>query len=207
MTTRRPADPAVDWAALDTVVRRWLGRRAPAGVVDDLAQETLLRVHATLPADVRSAEAWALRIAHSALVDHFRGAARPAAVATEPDVLAALAPLSLVATDDRPDAGLEAQADRALDVAIARCLAPRLDALPDVQRQALALTGPGGLTQAQAAEQTGVSVPGLKSRVQRGSAAVRTAADSCCRFELDGRGRPVGMQPREGERCTCGCAG
>ncbi|MDQ8046324.1 MAG: hypothetical protein REI11_17095, partial [Patulibacter sp.] len=34
-----------DWAALDASVRRWLGRRAPRGLVDDLAQETLLRVH------------------------------------------------------------------------------------------------------------------------------------------------------------------
>lgn len=200
------ADPSIDWAGLDTVVRRWLGRRAPAGLVDDLTQETLLRVHRTVPDDVRSAEAWAIRTAHSTLVDHLRAAARRLDIATEPEILAALA---TAPTDDglaRPDARLDAAADRALDVAIARCLGKRVDALPTVQREALALTTAGGLTQEQAAEQAGVSVPGMKSRVQRGRAAVRGGAESCCTFELDGRGKPIGMHPRAGDVCTCGCA-
>jgi RNA polymerase sigma-70 factor (ECF subfamily) len=206
MSAPRPTTTSpLDWAALDGAVRRWLGRRAPAGVVEDLAQETLLRVHHTLPADVRSPEAWALRVAHSTLVDHLRTVARRIDAATEPDVLAALAPLPPDDASDRPDAGLDAAADRALDVAIARCLGVRVETLPPEQREALALTTTGELTQAQAAAQAGVSVPGMKSRVQRGREAVRTQAESCCRFELDGRGRPISMHP-VGERCTCGCA-
>lgn len=200
------AAPSVDWPALDRVVRRWLARRTPAGMVEDLAQETLLRVHRTLPTAVRSPEAWALRTAHSTLVDHLRGAARRTDAATDPDVLAALAPLPPDDAADRPDAGLDAAADRALDVAIARCLGKRVDELPAEQRDALLATGPGALTQTEAAAQAGISVPGMKSRVQRGRDAVRSGAESCCHFELDGRGRPIGMQPKDGQRCTCGCA-
>lgn len=198
--------PTVDWAALDASVRRWLRGRVPAGTVEDLAQETLLRVHRTLPADVRSPEAWAMRTAHSTVVDHFRGLARRLDAATEPDVLAALAPLPPEDAADRPDAGLGAEADRALDVAIARCITRGVEALPTEQRAAILLTGPGDLTQAQAAQREGVSVPGMKSRVQRGSRSARQAAESCCRFELDGRGRPIGMEPRGDGPCTCGCA-
>lgn len=197
---------AVDWAALDGAVRRWLARRAPAGLVDDLAQEALLRVHRTLPADVRSPEAWALRTAHSTLVDHLRAASRRLDAATEPDVLAALAPLTEGDVTDRPDAGLEAAADRALDVAIARCLGRSVEALPDAQREALQLVGPEGLTSAEAAERAGISVPGLKSRVQRGRAAVIEGTAQCCHIERDPRGRPMSLSPREGEVCKCGCA-
>jgi RNA polymerase sigma-70 factor (ECF subfamily) len=197
---------SVDWAALDGAVRGWLRRRVPAGAVEDLAQETLLRVHRTLPADVRSPDAWALRTAHSVLVDYLRKPARRADVATDPDVLAALAPLPPDDATDRPDAGLDAEADRLLDRAIAKCLGVRVDGLPEAQRQALLLTGPGDLTQAEAAAQEGVSVPGMKSRVQRASRTVRSQAESCCAFELDARGRPIDMHPRDGEQCTCGCA-
>ena len=200
------ATAQVDGLALDASVRRWLRRRAPQGVVDDLAQETLLRVHRTLPADVRSPEAWALRSAHSTLVDYLRSAARRLDAATEPDVLAALVPLAEDDAGDRPDAGLEAAADRALDVAIAKCLGRSVASLPTAQREALELVGPEGLTSVEAAERAGVSVPGLKSRVQRGRAAVIEETAQCCHIERDGRGRPVSITPREGEVCRCGCA-
>lgn len=198
--------PALDWTALERAVRGWLGRRAPATLIDDLTQETLLRVHRTLPADVRSPQAWALRSAHSTLVDHLRSAGRRLDAATEPEVLAALVPLHELDPTDRPDAGLDAAADRALDIAVARCLGRSIEALPTEQREALDLVGAQGLTSAQAAERAGVSVPGLKSRVQRGRAAVIEQTGQCCHIERDGRGHPIAITPREGEVCRCGCA-
>ncbi len=200
------ASERVDWDALDASVRRWLRQRAPGDAVDDLAQETLLRVHRTLPVDVRSPEAWALRSAHSTLVDHLRARGRRLDAATEPEVLAALIPLAEDDVTDRPDAGLDAAADRALDVAIARCLGRSLQALPSAQREALELVGTEGLTSAQAARRAGVSIPGLKSRVQRGRATVLEETAQCCTIEQDRRGRPVAITPHQGVDCRCGCA-
>ena len=197
---------AVDWSGIDGAVRRWLGRRAPAGTIDDLPQETLLRTHRTLPSDIRSPEAWALRTAHSVLIDHFRASARRPDAATDPDVLAALAPLPAGEATDRPDAGLDQAADAALDAAIVRCMTPALERLPGAQREALELTTAGNLSQAEAAASAGISVPGMKSRVQRGSSTVRESVSSCCQFELDARGRPIAMESRDGVRCTCGCS-
>ncbi len=196
----------LDWAALDASVRRWLRRRAPAGAIEDLAQETLLRVHRTLTPQVRSPEAWALRAAHSVLIDHLRASARQPDAATEPAVLAALAPLAPEDAADRPDAGLDAAADRALDLAIARCLSRGLAELPADQREAIALVGEQGLTSAAAAARAGISVPGLKSRVRRGRVAVIERTSRCCDIERDSRGRPLSLSPRAGEICTCGCA-
>lgn len=200
----RPAQ--LDWAALDASVRRWLRRRVPHGALDDLAQETLLRVHRTLTPKVRNPEAWALRAAHSVLVDHLRASARQRDAATEPAVLAALTPLVTGDASDRPDAGLDAAADRALDLAIARCISRGVLDLPAEQREAIALVSEQGLTSAAAAARAGISVPGLKSRVQRGRVAVIEQTSRCCAIERDRRGRPLSISPRAGKVCTCGCA-
>ncbi|MBJ7471466.1 MAG: sigma-70 family RNA polymerase sigma factor [Solirubrobacteraceae bacterium] len=196
----------VDWPALERTVRRWLHRRAPAPWVDDLTQETLLRVHRTLPTDARSPEAWALRSAHSTLVDQLRAQARRVDAATDPQVLAALSPLTPGDATDRPDAGLDAAADRALDVAIAQCLGRTVQRLPAVQREAIELVSADGLSSAEAARRAGVSVAGLKSRVQRGRRTVVSETGKCCQIERDARGRPISLTPRAGTVCRCGCA-
>ena len=59
-----------------------------------------------------------------------------------------------------------------------------------------------GLTQSDAAEMLGISVSGMKSRVQRGREKLREMFDQCCEISVDCRGRVVGYEPRGG-----GCKG
>jgi RNA polymerase sigma-70 factor (ECF subfamily) len=65
-----------------------------------------------------------------------------------------------------------------------------------------------GITQAEAARRLGLSVSGMKSRVQRARARLRAVVDACCRVELDRRGGVVAYEPR-GRACgasrKCGC--
>lgn len=58
-----------------------------------------------------------------------------------------------------------------------------------------------GLTHGEAASRAGVSVSGMKSRVQRGRAQLRHLFDACCRFELDHQGSVVDYESRP--RCPC----
>ncbi len=204
MTHRAPT-PAPDWPSLERTARRWLGRRAPAQLVDDLTQETLLRVHRTLPPAVQSAEAWTVRAAHSVLVDALRRGATTTTIPVDAEALSLLEPLTLGDPSDRPDAGLEAAADAALDRAIARCLQPALAALPAEQREAIRLVDEQGLTATEAAAREGISPPGLRARLQRGRERVRVTATQCCDFDVDARGRPMGLQPRGTGPCACGC--
>lgn len=197
--------PTVDWPSLERTARAWLGRRAPAELVDDLTQETLLRVHRTLPATVQSAEAWTVRAAHSVLVDALRRRAAATTIPVDGEALALLEPLALGDPADRPDAGLEAAADAALDRAIARCLAPALASLPAEQRAAIRLVDEQGLTATEAAAREGISPPGLRARLQRGRARVHATATQCCDFDVDARGRPMGLHPRGSGPCACGC--
>ncbi len=77
--------------------------------------------------------------------------------------------------------------------------------LPDTYRRAIELTELEGMTQAAAAERLGLSLPGAKSRVQRGRARLRAMLLRCCEIETDRRGRVVAFETRGKEGCiACG---
>ena len=85
------------------------------------------------------------------------------------------------------------------------CIAPMVRQLPADYREAIELTELEGLTQVAVAERLGLSVSGMKSRVQRGRARLRAMLLRCCEIELDRRGRLVAFEPRDGEdRTACG---
>lgn len=194
----RPDD--VDWAAIDGAVRRWLSRYAPAGLVDDLAQEALLRVLRRPSGTVRNTEALAITAARSVVIDEARRRARSRSVSTDPSVLTAT-----TAAESTTDRGVEID-EPGVEQRLARCAAPLIAALPAPQQAALRLTSQDDLSQREAARELGLSTPGLKSRVQRARRAVRSAIDGCCRVDLDARGRPIELTPRPGTSCRCGCA-
>ena len=85
------------------------------------------------------------------------------------------------------------------------CLGPMIARLSEDSRQAITLVEIEGLTQKQAAERLGLSIPGMKSRVQRGRQQLRKLLEDCCLIELDRR-RGVGRQParREDPERHCG---
>ena len=90
---------------------------------------------------------------------------------------------------------------------IAHCIAPMVRGLPDNYRRAIELTELEGMTQAAAAERLGLSLPGAKSRVQRGRARLKEMLLRCCEIETDRRGRVIAFETRDGEGCaSCGDA-
>lgn len=77
--------------------------------------------------------------------------------------------------------------------------------LPSPYREALTLTELEGLTQKEAAEMLGISLSGMKSRVQRGREKLRAALEDCCHIALDARHRVVGCEPRPDGKLPDGC--
>src|SRR5690606_24480720 len=113
-----------------------------------------------------------------------------------------------VAEDDDHDAPMESDDDdRAVEQALASVVALFLAALPSPYREALTLTELEGMTQKQAAEMLGISLSGMKSRVQRGRVLLRRSFEDCCTIALDVRGRIVGCEPRPDGRVPSGCCG
>ena len=79
--------------------------------------------------------------------------------------------------------------------------------LPSPYREAITLTELQGLTQKDAAEMMGVSLSGMKSRVQRGRERIRAMFEACCEISLDCRGRVVACEARDIEQVPEDCRG
>jgi RNA polymerase sigma-70 factor, ECF subfamily len=75
-------------------------------------------------------------------------------------------------------------------------MAPMLRRLPPTRREAITLGDLEGVNQMEAAKRVGVSVSGMKSRVQRGRKQLRAVLEECCRIEFDRRGAIVAYDRR-----------
>ena len=137
-------------------------------------------------------DAFAYRIARNAIIDHYRARA---AAREAPE-----APAELLARAEAEDGGDQEEGGAAREE-LARCLAPLIRRLPEPYREALTLTDLGKLTQAEAAQVAGLSVPGMKARVQRARAQVHELLTGCCAVALDGRQGISGVE-RTGP-CAC----
>jgi RNA polymerase sigma-70 factor, ECF subfamily len=180
-------DPAARgaWLDLDAKLRPFIARRVQAAAdVDDVVQEVFLRVQRGVSA-LRSDERfgpWVYRVARSAIADHRRARARhPVADGEVPE--------------EEPQ-DLAGEDDGAAERDLAASVAPFVAALPSPYREALTLTEIQGLRQREAAAMLGISLSGMKSRVQRGRQQLRKALEDCCHIALDARGRVMAYEPR-----------
>lgn len=171
------------WRDLEAKLRPFIARRVRAEAdVDDVVQDVFLRMQRGL-AELRDDDRfgpWVYQVARSAVADHHRRAAR--------HPLADGDGAELVPEQNEDDVSVEQE--------LASYLAPFVAMLPAPYREALTLTELEGLTQKQAADMLGVSLSGMKSRVQRGRAHLRTALEECCHIALDARGRVMACEPR-----------
>jgi RNA polymerase sigma-70 factor, ECF subfamily len=178
-------------------IARRVGNEADA---DDVLQEVFLRIHRyrdTVERDDRLVP-WLFQVTRNAIADFYRAPERrrelPVGVAGDLEFGRGDTVLD---TDD-----LAAQMSQTW-AELAGCLRPLIDQLPPDYRDAVAVVDLGGVTQREAAERAGLSVSGMKSRVQRGRQALKGLLDDCCRLELDAGGRVTDYQPRSGACGPC----
>lgn len=180
------------WRELEAKLRPFVARRVRCEDADDVMQDVFVRLQRGL-AGLRDDErfgAWVYQVARSAIVDHQRIAAKHRVVD---------------AGDREEQPAFADDDDRAIEDELARYVATFVAMLPSPYREALTLTELEGLTQKQAAEMLGVSLSGMKSRVQRGRQQLRKALDDCCHIALDARGRIVSCEPRPDGKLPDGC--
>jgi RNA polymerase sigma-70 factor, ECF subfamily len=174
------------WRELEARLKPYVARRvASQADADDVVQEVFVRLHRGLDG-LRDGERfgpWVYRIAEHAVADHLRARARhpirphdEAAVAAEP--------------------ASARDGDAELDADLAECLALFVARLRSPYREAITLTELEGLTQKDAGEMLGVSLSGMKSRVQRGREQLRRMFEECCELSVDARGHVVECTPR-----------
>ena len=163
----------VPWQDVAAQLRPFLVRRVDAAELDDVLQDVLVRVQRGLPGlrDEERFTSWLFQIARSSIAEHRRTRARH--------------PL----TDAPDDAEVVAEPnddDRDAARALACCVSIFVARLPSPYREAITLVELEGLTAREAAEMVGVSVSGMKSRVQRGRAQLRQLFEAC-EIALDAR--------------------
>jgi RNA polymerase sigma-70 factor (ECF subfamily) len=151
-------------------------------IAQDLLQEVFIRVHANLGClrNPEKLESWLYQIARNILIDYYRSPK------FEPR-------MSTGTTIEQDFAGPD------LNASIASSLREMVDTLSEPYRQALILTAFEGVSQAEMAQQLGLSISGAKSRVQRGRQILRERLYQCCHFELDRYGTILDYY----ERCCC----
>jgi RNA polymerase sigma-70 factor (ECF subfamily) len=186
------------WQDLEAKLRPFVSRRVRAEAdADDVLQDVFLRMQRGLPQlrDDQRLGPWVYQVTRSALAEHHRTAARhPVVSLPEDDV-------EITAGAPEGDDGDE------VERRVASSLALFVSMLPSPYREALTLTELEGRTQREAAEILGVSLSGMKSRVQRGRERLRAALEGVCKIGLDARGRVVDCQVRPDARLPDNCCG
>lgn len=173
------------WQLLHDGLRGFIARRAnDEGHVDDILQDVFVQVHRQLDkiSDPRRIVSWIYQVTRNAIVDHYRKPGRrrevPAGLNSELEVLNEVSATSEMT---RQGDAAEPRAE------LAGCLRPMIERLSRNYREAIILVELEGFTQQAAAKQMGISLSGMKSRVQRGRKQLKQMLDECCVIELDRR--------------------
>jgi RNA polymerase sigma-70 factor (ECF subfamily) len=187
------------WQQIHNGLRAFISKRvANEAEVDDIVQDVWLKMQRGLDGlkDQRRLISWIYQIARHAIIDHYRAPGRrremPAGLA--PDLEAHQS--SSARTTASEDSGQ-------LRTELASCLRPMIERLSGEYRQAVILIDLEGLTQQEAAVQLGLSLSGMKSRVQRGRRQLKGMLEACCVIELDRRRGVADYDVRNQQDSSC----
>jgi RNA polymerase sigma-70 factor (ECF subfamily) len=189
-----PTEARGAWREVAALLRPYVARRvASPADVEDVLQETFVRMHRGLAslADGERFGPWVYRIAANAIADHLRARARH--------------PLALAEAGGDTTDSISAELGENLEAELAQCVALFVARLPSPYREAIILTELEGLSQKDAAEMLGLSVSGMKSRVQRGRERIRQMFEECCEMTVDCRGHVTDCVPRALDEVPADC--
>lgn len=160
---------------------------------EDVLQEVFVRVHRQMDSvnDPRRIVSWIYQVTRNAIIDYYRKPGRwhEILAGLSADIEAFGGELQ----EESGDSGSE----------LAGCLRPMIERLSQDYRDAINLVEFEGLTQQEAAKRMGVSLSGMKSRVQRGRKQLKQMLGDCCLIELDRRGGVIEYQARNEECDPC----
>lgn len=187
------------WAEMYEGLRAFISRRiSNEADVDDLMQEVFLRVHQRLDSlkELTRVTGWIYQIVRHAIVDYYRVQGkrqdRPMGLGAE---LEKNRPVPLLSI--RGASELEGHARQE----ISACVRPLIAQLSQEYRDALIMVELEGQSQSMAAQKIGLSLSGMKSRVQRARKQLKRLLHSCCLIQLDQR-KSVASFSRRTSKCA-----
>jgi RNA polymerase sigma-70 factor, ECF subfamily len=173
-------------AAVRARLHGFLARRVESPeVADDLTQEVLLRLLQHQDRAVENPTAWLYRVARNVLIDHYRSRGSYRRLHSADPALADM----LLAEEPFADDPQAAQRE------LAGCLGSLVDQLAEPYRSAVTAVDLDGRTQTEVARALGLSISGMKSRVQRGRRQLRQLLTECCRVHTSPTGGISDYEP------------
>lgn len=178
------------WKDYHSELSRFVGAQTRnAADAEDVLQNVFLKIHARFETlkDPDKIRGWLLQIAKNAATDFYRARRFEAQLPEgfEP-------PVETEKSEERKcfnDASL--------------CLLPLIDRLPLIYKTAVKLSELDGWTNKRVAQDEGVSLSAVKSRVRRGRKMIKKMLDDCCRFETDRLGRVIDCEPKRERKICC----
>lgn len=154
----------------DRLLRFILSRVNNPDDAQDILQTTFVKIHSGLESirDSEKLESWVFQITRNCISDYYR---QPGKVPLDE---------SLPTYDDHNSDDPSSE--------ITLYVHDIVSSLPQIYRQAIEMVDYRGMSQQDAAKELGISVSGMKSRVQRSRAMVREIMLACCHFEFDSQG-------------------
>lgn len=187
------------WKEVQSGLQSFIAKRvADEASVEDLSQEVFMRIQRGLGGlkDQSRLLPWIYQIARHAIIDYYRAPGRrremPAGLAADLEAYRS----SSTRAPASEDSGQ-------LRTELAGCLRPMIERLSGEYRQAVILIDLEGLAQQEAAAQLGLSLSGMKSRVQRGRRQLKRMLEACCTIELDQRRGVVDYDVRDQQNHSC----
>ena len=193
------ADAQEMWQHIHSGLRSFIVKQvANEAEADDIVQDVWLKMQRGLGRlkDQNRLISWIYQIARHAIIDHYRAPDRrremPAGLAADLEAYQSSSSRQTVPEDSGQ-----------LRTELTGCLRPMIEQLSEDYRQAVTLVDLEGFTQQEAATQLGLSLSGMKSRVQRGRRQLKGILEACCTIELDRRRRVADYEVRDQQCNSC----
>ena len=189
------------WQQLHDSLRTFIAKRVDDhGHVDDILQEVFVRVHRQIDSvnDPNRVVSWIYQITRNAIIDHYRKPGRQREIPT-----GLSSELEMRDETSQKLEGADREESEESRSELAGCLGPMIEQLSQDYRKAITLVEIDGLTQQAAAKQMGLSLSGMKSRVQRGRKQLKQMLEDCCVIQLDRRRTVIGYDLRDNRCDSC----
>lgn len=169
-------DLGVAYANLHQSLRSFLRRRvSDATIADDLVQDIFVKalVNRDSGRSIANVTAWLYTAARTTLIDYYRAQGDTHSNHSDIDTLLDVDLNHLISTDD----------DIVIHAKLAECLRPFIDQLAPKYRDALIASDLEGLSLKHIAENEGVSLSAIKSRVSRARIMLKEKLLACCHVD------------------------
>ena len=174
------------WNNCRQILNQFIRKRVnDQSVVDDSLQYVFGKIHSNIGTLTHKEKinSWIYQITRNTIIDYYRNKKQK----TE------LNESSLV---------YENNLENESYVKLEKGLEKMINRLPPKYSEAILLTDYEGLTQKEVSEKLGISLPGAKSRVQRGRKLLKEMYLKCCHIEFDRKGMMVDVYPKTCSRCS-----